>query len=463
MKKKANMESVPQTPKKKKGKKVFIFAVLVVAIAAGGVFGGKYYLSRKNMDSFVQAIESGDQEKASGILDSKLSGGSSGFTSYLKEYVETIREQFIGGELDYSIAKARLDAIVNMGLLSDQIAEMLEWMDKINVSKVAFNNAQSFINEGKYGNAMEELKKVVQDDPDYDAAQALIESTISLYRDEIVKTAQTYLDNKDFKSAFEKLTKGLEILENDTELSSMLSKYQTEYVDVSIAEATGLVKENKYVDAVEYLENANTLVSNERFAAEISSIWDKYVTYVLDEIEKYKKAKDYVNALALATEANKNHEDDRLIGEIDILSDFQPKALKDFVVIDQEDMEVEESTFTDSYGNARTWGLSFDVYDTAYAIFNIGAEGSENGGYTQFTGTVVASPEMESEDLINFEFYDKDTGKLLGAVNNFGKTSKPTAFTVPIADVEVLEIRQVLIDGYGGHNQKCYIAEPYIR
>lgn len=452
-----------EAPPRKRGKKKWILLIFLIIAIAGAAFAGKMYMQKVAFDKLVTAIEKGDTDAAKKLAEEANIANTK---RQLSDYAESVKDLFFNDELDYSICKVRLDVIAALDLIPDKLSEIRSAMDEMNISKVAWTTAQDYYKEQKFDKAITEFKKIIKSDPNYDAAQSLIEECIGKLRSNAKTDAQKEFDNKNFKSGFDILTNALKVMENDTELSSMLDKYKSEFIEVTITDAEALVADNKYTEAVALLTDAKKLVENERFSSEIETVWSKFVDFSIAAAEALVNDKKYEAALDLIKSAINTHTDPKLIEEQTKIELLQPKQLRNFAPIVSDRYSVADAPFTDSYGYTRTWGLSFDCgHGTAHVIFNLLKENDkatsvEKSPYTELTFTLVASPDMDPDTTINFDFYDYEKNKPLKTISNFGITSKPMTVTVDITDVNTLEIRQTC-DDYGNHT--CYLAEPTVK
>lgn len=126
------------------------------------------------------------------------------------------------------------------------------------------------------------------------------------------------------------------------------------------------------------------------------------------------------------------------------------ERLKDNVVIDAGNSEVEDILFADAYGNLHNGCLEFDAHRDAYMLFNL------DGKYANFSGKIVTGEWTHSESSITVQIYLDDT--LIFERMGINKLVSEIPFSLDVQNGRVLKIR--MDDSAELYESSwCYIAD----
>lgn len=443
-------------------KKVIAIVIAIILVATAiviGVLFFKTYRRNQSIQEVINLVENEKIEDAIEIVNEDLGGNDEeSLKQQLKEYIESIQNQFLDGTLEYTIAETRIQAIEKMGLFEEgEFSELHEKMKIVNESNINFRNGQEAVNNKQYANALRDLKKVMKEDKNYEAAQSMIETVIASYKEEIEKEVEALVEKKNYEEVFSLIEEGLGILENDTDLSALMSKYKDEYVAEEIKQAEALAAEENYEDAIKQIQNASEFVEDENFTNELDSLKEKYENWAITKAKQMAEQWQYEEAVDLLTSVNVTVNSDNLKTTIEEYKQHQKVELYDMTIIDSESMKLKDEAVLDTYGNEYT--KAYIYYDSsAFSLHNI------KGNYRRFTATVAPSKDMDSDSTAYFEFYGgttKDDLKLIGKTEQFGKTSEAISIEVDVTGCKLLEIRKYKAAGY--YNSDAYLTNAYLQ
>lgn len=442
-------------------KKLIIVVIITVLIATAMVIGVlffKTYHRNQSIQEVINLVENEQIEDAIEIVNEDLGDNDEeSLKQQLKEYVESMQNQFLDGTLEYTIAETRIQAIEKMGLFGEQeFDEIHEKMKTVNESNINFRNGQEAVNNKQYANALRDLKKVIKEDKNYEAAQSMIETVIANYKEEIEKEVESLVEKQNYEEVFSLIEEGLEILENDTDLSALMSKYKDEYVAEEMKQAEALAAEESYEDAIKQIQNASEFIEDENFTNELESLKEKYENWAIAKAKQMAEQWQYEDAVDLLTSVNVIVNSDNLKTTIEEYKQHQKVELYDMTIVDSEGMELEDGAVLDTYGNE---------YTKAYVYYNSSAFSLHNikGNYRRFVATVAPSKSMSSSTIVYFEFYGgttKDDLKLIGKTEQFGKTSEAISVEVDVTGCKLLEIRKYKAEG--GYSD-AYLTNAYLQ
>jgi tetratricopeptide (TPR) repeat protein len=147
----------------------------------------------------------------------------------LENRLFAIRTQFINGEIEYNTAKMEIQTIERFRIqrLSGQIAELLQFLDELNNSHIAFSVAEVLFESGDYVGAIEQYNKVMLDDMNYDSARTGILRATAEYKSIALTEAASLADDENYSQAISLLNNALSVVGNDVEIQTEITRYET--------------------------------------------------------------------------------------------------------------------------------------------------------------------------------------------------------------------------------------------
>lgn len=248
--------AAPKAEKKKKGKAglIVVLILLLLIIIACGVLA--FIWLNRPINKIEKAFNAGDMDTVAVLYDElKSEKDIDKVTELAYDYVDQLKEDFLNGEKDYKTVSRELDVLYASVLEDDsEVNEIINLVSKVNDSRTAFNNAESYKEEGSYVAAMEEYAKVVEEDTaNYELAQTGIEEAKSLFREDALSEAKSYADNGDYETAIDILEDALLVLTDDSELQSEIESFEGAIYNDVVTQAYEIagqaVAEGRYADA----------------------------------------------------------------------------------------------------------------------------------------------------------------------------------------------------------------------
>lgn len=281
MQKNNKMEQTEQQetekPKKKKSKVKRFFVILsVIVLVAGATTGVLYYRWYTSPEQkILRALDKEDYDTAISLYGDDFTGDSKTIDKKLEERIDSIKDDYVNGNLEYSIAKEeleKLEALENSGI-EDKLKETIEYIKALNASRTAYNAAEDMYANEDYQGAIENYKKVIEDDSNYKDAQDKIADCIDGYRTAILDEAKALAEEGSYDKAMKKLSDALEILPDDEKIKPKYDEYKKNYIDSVIADADNEVAEGNYATAISNLNAAiQTIGSDDTLEAKLEEV-----------------------------------------------------------------------------------------------------------------------------------------------------------------------------------------------
>lgn len=417
--------SKPKKEKKKmkKWKKVLItvsIVVLCLAVAAGAIVYKWYNSSEQQI---LRAVDAGDYDKALEILEEDSNAGESDeLIRNLQDRIAAVRTGFSQNEIEYTVAQMEISSIQKMKLkdLDGDIAEALDYIDRVNESRTHFNTAESFLDSENYAEAIEQYQMVIEDDTNYETAKAQLAVAVDKYRESALSKAASHADTDNYKEAISILQAALEDLPNDAAITEQLEIYQSDFAAKTktdtLAAAEEFAEAEDYVNAMKTIQDAMSGTDSDAdFTAAYNQYYDKYIAQTVAAADAKVAEKDYAGAISILNAALKNAAgDSTLTAKLDEVNAAKPVLLSELKAINRSDAwpTWNEGTPVDPFGNDYTYASNYWIFDRSHDSW----DGEESfyveyrlyGKYKTLTGTIAAYTTMSTDGKCYFQVFADD-------------------------------------------------------
>ncbi|KGR90180.1 hypothetical protein CD30_13100 [Ureibacillus massiliensis 4400831 = CIP 108448 = CCUG 49529] len=202
---------------------ILIIAILILSVV---------FTFNNPVSAFKSNISNNDYEEANKIYTEKIKGDTekeNSILSYLEDEIANIQKSFIEGAIDYKVATTRLETIKKTNLVSSDISSAIREINNLNDSRIAFSNAEEFLKNNDFVNALKEYKKVIKEDTNYNKSQEQITNNEKKYKEQVLKDADSFAKNQDYEGALKIIKEALIIIPKDAELTAKDTVYQEAY------------------------------------------------------------------------------------------------------------------------------------------------------------------------------------------------------------------------------------------
>jgi len=444
-----------KSKKKKTGKAVLICLLVFLFIAALGVGAYFMFLYTSPSKEIVQTIEAGDFATAAELYDANIADSAvdtQDIERAIEDKLTAIQQQYTDLTTDYTTAVTQINAILRFSNenIQQKAQTALAYVEALNASRTAFDTAKQFAQLGNYPSAIENYRLVIDTDENFDAAQAEIVNMINLYKQVIMATAQTCVENNDFLTAVQTLIKAQDITGNDTEIAQKITVYKEQFILQTLEQAESLAGEKEYVQALELLTQAQNTFADIRLEDMLKKYEGHYIDSVLAQADALIADMKYDDAKALLNESlNTVSDKTKLTEKLNSVDSYRPVALSSVHLIDSRRYKWANETLTDSFGNTYDTYYMLDGFGSGgtYAVYNLIKE------YTTFSGTIVACSNTASDAKFVVRIYVDDVLQYTSV--QFGKTTGKLDFNIDTTSGTKLKIVAELINGksyYSGYN-----------
>lgn len=287
-------------------KKVFVSIILMVVIVGG------FFYAQQNMPvkKVLKAIQNKNFTYAVEVYEKNIQNNSKQealFEDELKKILEEKKKGFINEKILYEEVReflkiVKMFDIENVNLICENI---LEYVDKIDLSRKFYREAEEKFLEENYADAIKKYDKVDLEDSYYEKAKERQEEAIRLYKEKILSESEKNVQKEDYESALIIIENALELLSDDAELIEKRNLYESRHKEkivqetLSVAEAA--YQQQDYETALKALETGRKKYKAEELEQKFNQYYKEYLENVISEAEEifaesgHQKAIDKLN------------------------------------------------------------------------------------------------------------------------------------------------------------------------
>lgn len=411
---------------KKKGKrKIFIVILIIILLLIGCGCGYIFYRFNLPINKIDRAFSHNDIDAALEYVDQiDNEKDRERMQQMAYDYAEEMRDNYINEVegIDYALASTTLTRLYSEVLSNNvNVGEMIENIKTINDSRTAFASAEKFRTAGKYIDAIEEYRKVVEEDiAYYQLAQQLLEDTIVLYRDDTMDTVKVYEENGDYIQAKQLIEDALAVLPTDSELLSELNVINSFIKDQELDNITekinNAINEENYEEAFRYVTDALEAFPNNAEILNVQTVLkEKYKEKMYAELEELYNSNSINEAIALLNQMQTYLPGDSEIADLLILyQSYLPTSFSELEIY--EDNSIYRCYYdkyqmlVDTYDNiyygairlatSYGWGKSMPYGELVFLV---------NNNYNRISGTLAYENCENTNGSIHLEIYADNT------------------------------------------------------
>lgn len=396
----AKNANVVKNGKKKRG---IITALCLVVFAACAVCAIYCFLFNSSVSRVEDCLKKGQYKEARNICVTEFDvSGSKALNKMLNERLSDGYAAYCAGSVEFAAAKDEFTAIKDMNIseVSENAEKHLKKLETAKVSKTAFSEAEKQYSSNNYASAIQNYKKVIKDDCNYDTAVSKLEQAMLNYRNTALSEAATSVSEGDYATAVKTLKTALVVLEKDEIVEKRLTEYNKSLESKSRQEVIDTAE--KYIYREEYALAAKTvkdaMENNEEFKNDevLKAAYDRYAKNTEDalteKIDKLIEAGDYTLAASTVKDAQEVlGEDNAVLAQNKAkLSGNVPVYLDDLTPYSSENFKWGGSA-VDSFGVDRSKETNHATLTTTSVVtFPVPQ------GYKNFTCNLAASKSIDA-------------------------------------------------------------------
>lgn len=381
--------SVSKKPKKmKKSTRILAILLIVVLVIAAVPVGALLWYVNSPVYEVKKLCEKRDYEQAAYVYNMDIFGSFPGefVASYiLPESIGEISEDYISERINYTEAYSYLSALSGIynKELSEMVTEDLEQISSLNEAKTAMDNGDTLSAAGEYVEAIAQYESIEQDSPLYDDAQTVLQDCLKKYKEDVLSRTAAPDSEEEYLRSLDMISIALGTFTDDQELTERMDTLQTNYraliKENTMTNANEAISTGDYDEAIETLEAALEIVEDDAdLTGMLSSTQEAYQTARIQEIldganTEISKNGEYVKAI---TALRKGLEDFPQSGEIQSL------------------LQTAEAQYEEKTSQRAAEKASAGEYDSALGILNAAMDflsdpSGLNSAYSSYSDSYV--------------------------------------------------------------------------
>lgn len=180
------------------------------------------------VDKYLRSFDKGDGEAASQIYSEEIKGNAEdreALQAKLEERMDAIYNDFKAGKLTEEAAKEKLSPYKDYDSSSIYAYKTINKVTALQKSNDAYSDAEKAEEDNDLAKAITNYKKVIEDDSNYEAAQAKVLQLSETYTETMKAQAQHEADSKDYDSAISTISILSSVVGNTDELQALAEQY----------------------------------------------------------------------------------------------------------------------------------------------------------------------------------------------------------------------------------------------
>jgi tetratricopeptide (TPR) repeat protein len=174
------------------------------------------------VNRFTTSIEAGKYDAAAKIYEEGIAGNpgrEQKAGEYMNGVIEDTEAAFDAKTVSYEDAMMTLDTIGSIHAAdSDVLSDARDHMNKLNISRTSFIQAEKLFAGKDYLAAAEKYRLVIGTDENYGTAQKQLEAALDAYRTAALAEAEELSAGRDFEGALNRLAECLGVFPGDSEI-----------------------------------------------------------------------------------------------------------------------------------------------------------------------------------------------------------------------------------------------------
>ncbi len=461
----------PKAPKKEKKKMskakktlIVILVFLILGAAGTGAIMLSHYFSSEQ--KIVRALEKKDYDGALAVYNENYDDDAGkALINTLETRLNQIKDQYYNNEIEYEVANMEVSTIEKMNIadIADTLSSVKDDLAAMNASRTAFNTAQTMFEKADYPGAIENYKKVIEEDSNYETAKSQLSAAVENYRKTELEAAAAFVKDGSYAKAIAELENALKILPDDASLTEQITVYQSEnsahLKEDAIKTAAEYAEKEDYESAIGAIRSA---MKDNDADAELTVLMkeysEKYVAAVTAKVDELTAARNYGEAIAALEAALKVLPDNTALKEkLDTVKANQPALLSSLTPINGG-WEWNEGTPTDPFENTYTNAVNYVIFSG-----NANSAGKEYyaeyrlyGKYKSISGELVPHTDIPEMGTSQISVYADD--KLVYTSSAIGRKTDLIPFTADIAGADYVKIVVNCKDALSnGEDDNCLI------
>lgn len=231
---------------------LLVIVMVLVSLPSCSLTSPKIRFSRLIEDGKYDDALNLYREKSDSIPDEDAEKG-------FEKALDMMYQDYLEDDVESSYIISYINELntLNIGSLNEYSQQIAADVEIYDLSKLSFTNGNRNFELGFYYSALKDYQKVVEYDPNYEAAQKRIPECIANYKQQKIDEAAELAAEKDYLGALDLLITTVELIGNDDDLYELIEKYHHDYDEYILMNASALAKSGEYDEAIQLLSESH--------------------------------------------------------------------------------------------------------------------------------------------------------------------------------------------------------------
>ncbi|MBR3533617.1 MAG: hypothetical protein IKN80_07035 [Clostridiales bacterium] len=221
-----------------------------------------------------------------------------------EEALDNMYEGYLAGTVEADDIEDYIDDLERVGSnpLDSYGSRILENITEIEISRDAFEDAETLFASSNYSEALLEYRLVIREDPNYETAQTRIDECIENYKTEMMQEAADYAGSNNYESAIDTLNELTAVIGSDSDVTDALNNYYDQHSDYLFQTAQEMADSQQYDEAISFLEENNEYIVDEtQYDLTVAEYEDSAAQLLLqsNNVAELVSSGDYDNAFSI--------------------------------------------------------------------------------------------------------------------------------------------------------------------
>jgi len=452
-------EQTKKLPKDKKpmskGKKIFlgITLLLLIAVVTAGALFLRWYNSPEQ--ETLRALEAGDYEGAAAVLNENPQvQEEEAVWEQLNSRIAVLKTSYGDDSMAYEDAMEELGAIQALRIteLDKEISQVREYIERVQMSRMRFDQAEEAFNTGDYVAAWSFYNAVIEEDFNYETARSKIPQTEDLYRKAVLEQAKTYAEGKDYASALNVLNEARKILQDDEAILDKIATYEEEnaaHKKTSVLSlAADFAQKKEYLKAYEAVKGLSSQMPDDSdVKAAIQKYRGLYEEQVVAQAATLEAERKYDEALSLLRTAKQKCSDSTVISQkLNEINNRKPVSITTLTAINSENWSKwNDGTPRDPFGNSYANKNNFAIIAATWRGGVHSTEYRVDEKYDLIFFTIAPNENFNKDNYAYVQVYVDDVLRYTSPKI----TQKTQPFTIPSVDISDADYIKIVVTNGG--------------
>jgi len=293
---------------------IIICSIVLFAIIVGGtLFAWNRLGPGNNINRVITALAAQNHEEAMHVFDeNRMSIDMYALSNALSNRLTALQGEFLAESISFTVSMAEINILINWQIagLDEQINEASRFIETLNYSRTAFEQAQTQFANGNYVEAIHNFQRVSNEDPNFNLSREGITSAMEAFSSVTLMEAATHSADGDFIHAMLIISSAIDAIGNDANLVSQYEIYRRSEISSRIDEAHYQAQRDNFVEAIYILRLVDSQNPNDTGIQQALAVTEyDHTNFIVNEVSSLVSSQRFDDAVHKIDEGLGMHPD----------------------------------------------------------------------------------------------------------------------------------------------------------